>query len=43
VNIADAVSVLAGLFGGGPPPPAPYPDCGPDGTADALPACAYPC
>jgi hypothetical protein len=35
VDIADAVYSLAYDFAGGPPPPAPYPDCGRD-DADAL-------
>ena len=29
VNIADPVSLLNYLFVGGPPPVAPFPDCGP--------------
>ena len=31
--------MLSFLFLGGPPPPAPYPDCGDDPTADELPEC----
>ena len=37
VDIGDGISMLTGLFGGGPTPPAPWPDCGPDPTdGDAL-------
>lgn len=36
VNIADAVYALAYLFNGGPSPPPPFPDCGPDLTPDPL-------
>jgi hypothetical protein len=35
-DISDAVYALSSLFALGPPPPAPYPDCGEDPTADAL-------
>ncbi|MEE2857809.1 MAG: aryl-sulfate sulfotransferase [Planctomycetota bacterium] len=31
-DISDAVALLTLLFGGGSTLPAPYPDCGPDGT-----------
>lgn len=41
VDIADAVYVLLHLFLGGPPPFAPYPQCGVDVTADGL-RCAVP-
>lgn len=38
VNIADPITLLAFLFApNAPPPPAPFPDCGLDPTADALP------
>ena len=30
INIGDAVTILCFLFRGGPPPDAPYPDCGPN-------------
>ena len=36
LNIADAVMLLNFLFSGGAPPPTPYPESGPDPTADAL-------
>ncbi len=36
VNIADAVMLLNFLFAGGSPPPAPFPESGPDPTADSL-------
>ncbi|MBI4604383.1 MAG: PQQ-dependent sugar dehydrogenase [Planctomycetes bacterium] len=36
LEITDAIAVLAHLFLGGPPPPAPYPDCGLDPTGDDL-------
>lgn len=36
VDISDALAILNWLFGGTAPPPAPYPLCGPDPTADAL-------
>lgn len=36
-NIADPIGILGFLFGGpGAPPPAPFPNCGSDPTADAL-------
>ncbi len=43
VDIADPVSLLNFLFGGGPSVVAPFPDCGP-GTlaADAELGCANP-
>ena len=34
--ITDAIYLLLRLFSSGPPPPAPFPDCGPDPTPDAL-------
>ena len=37
VDLADPISLLNFGFGGnGPPPAAPFPDCGPDPTDDAL-------
>lgn len=36
VNISDAIYSLAAQFSGGPPPPAPFPECGVDPTQDAL-------
>jgi hypothetical protein len=36
LNVTDAVHSLNHLFLGGPEPPAPYPECGVDWTADAL-------
>jgi hypothetical protein len=41
VNISDPLWILQHLFSGGPPPPAPFPRCGPDPTADGL-ECAQP-
>jgi hypothetical protein len=41
LNITDPIFLLAHLFQGGGPPPAPGTDCGPDPTADAL-ACEAP-
>ncbi|MEM7262890.1 MAG: right-handed parallel beta-helix repeat-containing protein [Planctomycetota bacterium] len=35
-DIADPVAHLSALFAGGPPPAAPYPDCGMDVTPDPL-------
>ncbi|MGE3165636.1 MAG: hypothetical protein AB7O52_12070 [Planctomycetota bacterium] len=37
VNLADSVYLLGYLFSGGPPPPAPFPTCGPDETPEATP------
>ncbi len=36
VNIADIIFLLDALFGMGTPPPAPYPGCGEDPSADPL-------
>lgn len=36
VDIGDMVYLLGSLFGGGPSPSPPFPNCGPDPTADAL-------
>ena len=44
LNIADPVHLLGNLFGGGSPPTAPYPDCGPDPSANPLPCDSFtPC
>ena len=44
LEITDAINVLAYLFTGGDPTPAPGPvSCGPDPTADRLPACGTAC
>lgn len=37
LNIADPVYLLAYLFSGGPPPPSPFPLCGPDPTPQTPP------
>lgn len=43
VNIADGVYSLHFLFQpGANPPPAPFPGCGPDPTADALDCVSFP-
>lgn len=36
LNIADAIYLLGYFFGGGPQPPAPFPNCGEDPTPDPL-------
>ena len=36
LNIADPINLLGFLFSGDTAPPAPFPDCGADPTADAL-------
>lgn len=41
LDIADAVFLVNFLFSSGAPLPAPHPNCGPDGTPDALP-CQVP-
>ncbi|MCA9285464.1 MAG: hypothetical protein KDA22_09630 [Phycisphaerales bacterium] len=43
VDIADAVFSLSFLFSGGASPSAPFPDCGPDPTADSLDCVATSC
>ncbi|MBI4605704.1 MAG: DUF11 domain-containing protein, partial [Planctomycetes bacterium] len=44
INLTDAVFDLSFLFLGGAAPPAPFPDCGPDPTADSLRCAAFaPC
>ena len=42
VNIGDVVFKLSFLFTGGPPPPAPFPGCGPDPTTDPLGCASFP-
>jgi hypothetical protein len=42
VDIGDAIYKLAFLFNGGPPPPSPYPTCGPDPTPDSLDCLSFP-
>lgn len=44
INISDPIYNLAYQFAGGPepPPPFPYPDCGPDPTADSLDCGSFP-
>ncbi|MGE3165542.1 MAG: hypothetical protein AB7O52_11595 [Planctomycetota bacterium] len=32
LDVADGIYLLSHLFGGGPPPGSPYPDCGPAGA-----------
>jgi len=41
VNVGDAVFLLGWLFGGGDPPPAPFPRCGAYNAGEGL-SCAYP-
>jgi hypothetical protein len=41
-NIADAIYLLRFLFQLGPPPPAPFPDCGPIQDPAGLDCAAYP-
>jgi hypothetical protein len=36
VDVSDAIYTLSYQFQGGPAPPSPFPECGPDGTADNL-------
>lgn len=36
VDVSDAIYTLSYQFQGGPAPPSPFPECGPDGTADDL-------
>jgi len=36
VDLADSIALRRYLFSGTTPPPAPFPDCGLDLTADAL-------
>ncbi len=39
IDITDGIYLLGGLFQGGPPPPAPFPNPGLDPTEDSLPEC----
>lgn len=41
VDISDSVAILTFLFAGGVAPAAPFPECGPDPTADGLGCAAY--
>ena len=41
IDITDAIYLFWNLFLGGPAPPAPFPSCGPDLTAESL-DCAEP-
>ncbi|MDE0959857.1 MAG: aryl-sulfate sulfotransferase [Planctomycetota bacterium] len=41
-DISDAIALLSFLFGSGVPLPAPYPDCGLDGTANGALTCETP-
>jgi hypothetical protein len=41
-DISDAIWSLSYQFLGGPPPPAPFPSCGPDPTPDTLGCASYP-
>jgi len=41
-DIADPITLLFRLFGGGAPPPAPFPDCGQDPTFDLLECVVHP-
>jgi len=41
-DIADVVGILAHRFSGGAAPPAPFPACGADPSADALDCAAFP-
>jgi len=36
VNLGDSIYIMHFAEGSGPPPPSPYPDCGPDTTPDDL-------
>ena len=40
-NVADCISLLGYIFLAQPPPAAPFPDCGPDPTDDALECDSY--
>ena len=43
LNISDVIYILNAFFLGGPPPSAPWPDCGPDPTPALLRCYDYPC
>jgi hypothetical protein len=40
-DFSDVLDLGSFLFSGGPPPPAPFPDCGPDPTPDGLSCLAF--
>ena len=40
-DVLDALHLASFLFSGGPPPPAPFPGCGPDATDDDLTCLAF--
>lgn len=40
-DVSDPISVIHFLFGGGPAPPSPFPECGLDTTPDPLGCAAY--
>jgi hypothetical protein len=42
INVTDAILILRGLSGLAEALPAPFPDCGEDGSPDALPRCGSP-
>ncbi len=42
INVADVIYKLNYILSGGPPPPAPFPDCGIDPTPDLLGCLSYP-
>ena len=42
IDLSNAVYSLQFLFLGGPPPPAPFPACGPDPSADDLGCGSFP-
>ncbi len=41
IDLSDGISLLSYHFRAGPPPPAPFPGCGPDPTPDELPCARY--
>ena len=41
-DVSDAVYCIAYQFNGGPRPPAPFPTCGSDPSADSIPECIPP-
>ncbi len=43
VDISDPIYALSYLFSNGPPPPAPFPSCGPDLAGDSLDCGEYVC
>lgn len=42
VDISDVIYKLGFLFLSGPPPPSPYPGCGPDPTLDGIGCASFP-